>query len=345
MAIVSSIASQFESLCETDRQYAQAFASAIEDMRKPNEKPKSKQDGEWVEFSIEAKMPYLPAVTSNGIVVDDLLEGKGMYYCQDRLCYVESYKNNKLHGPKIKFYPSGKVYSIRYFRDGLSYGKVVDFAENGAIDEYFTWQNGVNTGPRINYFQSGRICSIYPMVEGQPHGQSYHYLPSGELNGKQQWSAGELIGKNIFREINYAEYQAIIRADSPLFGDIWNKSLGVEELSQRPQNRLNSLRTDDAVIPSQLVVLGRSTDRRDVYNAPTHWGGRVCGKVYAGSKLRVLDVVQHGDGVISWYKFEIISGNAHSIIREPRQPIRRDGPLYTGWISCLAVEPEKVDKP
>jgi len=214
-----------------DQEYARQFEIRLGQLKAPISAPHGKGNAKPIQITVPAELPFCPEVEIKGILIDGLAEGVAHAYCSGKLCFIETYRKGELDGPKIQFYPSGRVYSIQFFKDAVPYGKCITFYENGTIDGFTSWRDGDMTGPQLTYFPTSKIATAYPRVGGKRHGESVHFLPGGDVMGYQDWFNDRQTGQRILREPSVQEYREIMLIAQPtLFGTLWAQRQALEKI-------------------------------------------------------------------------------------------------------------------
>lgn len=84
-----------------------------------------------------------------------------------------------LNGPKIEYYPNGKVAKKYKLKDGQIDGLYEFFSDSGYLVTSQTIKDGVPNGPYTTYYKNGKTQSVTNFKDGLPEGESASYYPDG----------------------------------------------------------------------------------------------------------------------------------------------------------------------
>lgn len=89
--------------------------------------------------------------------------------------------NDSLTGVFIDtlFYESGKIKTIRHFKNNVLNGEYISFYESGAIKFVCQNSNGRQNGKGVKYFENGNISQIGYSIAGLQYGGAYFYNEEG----------------------------------------------------------------------------------------------------------------------------------------------------------------------
>jgi antitoxin component YwqK of YwqJK toxin-antitoxin module len=115
-----------------------------------------------------------------------------------RLSLSESYKNDKLDGPRIIYYlpedlsnKSRLIQSVTNYTAGLVNGEKIEYFDNGNIRSKGTYVNNKKEGVWISNHPSGNLMILERYKNGQMHGWAYAQDDSGKETGKHYYYYGE----------------------------------------------------------------------------------------------------------------------------------------------------------
>ena len=104
----------------------------------------------------------------------------------------ENYRNDKLEGECITFYPSGKIMSKGNYKDGKLHGEYKSLYENGNIREDINFSYGEFHEKYRLYHENGELSRKWQYINGIAEGISETYLLGGIVL-KNQYSNNELV--------------------------------------------------------------------------------------------------------------------------------------------------------
>lgn len=84
-----------------------------------------------------------------------------------------------LNGPKIEYYPNGKVAKKYKLKDGQIDGLYEFYSDSGYLVTSQTIKDGVPNGPYTTYYKDGKKQSVTNFKDGLPEGESTTYYPDG----------------------------------------------------------------------------------------------------------------------------------------------------------------------
>jgi len=117
-------------------------------------------------------------IVSEGKVVGKSYEGEWKYYhrASKVLMSVENYKNGKLEGAKIIYYPNAKVAEEMTYKDGKKEGPYKKTGQNGIVLEETTFGNDEYNGDAVFYDSDGVVASKGKFSKGKKVGIWQFYL-------------------------------------------------------------------------------------------------------------------------------------------------------------------------
>ncbi|SHJ20131.1 Antitoxin component YwqK of the YwqJK toxin-antitoxin module [Mesonia phycicola] len=90
--------------------------------------------------------------------------------------------NGKLNGLYQSFYPNGKPYEIRNYKDGLSVGKHIGYWENtGNLKFEYNYNNQQKEGLQKSWYANGDLAHIYNYKEDKLEGLQQAWRKNGSL--------------------------------------------------------------------------------------------------------------------------------------------------------------------
>lgn len=123
------------------------------------------KQGLWKEQFPDEKFEY--AIIS---YVNDIKQGEFSAFLKDNVLYmIGNYKNGKLHGTHIIYYPNGQIKIKRNFVDGLE------------------------SGTKYTYNEDGSLYSVVNYKDGELHGSYFKYDSEGDLKWYVEYKNGEQI--------------------------------------------------------------------------------------------------------------------------------------------------------
>lgn len=82
---------------------------------------------------------------------------------------------------KAFYYPSGALYSLQFYVDGLKDGKHLYYYADGNLKTMIEYKKGQLDGEVVLYYPSGKIKHIYHFRKGQRHGLEKSWFENGQL--------------------------------------------------------------------------------------------------------------------------------------------------------------------
>ena len=145
---------------------------------KNNEKKRLKYEGNWKDGKMEGKgiLFWINGDKYEGDFVNDLKEGKGKYYFNNKNIYEGEYKNGKKHGKGIFYWNNGEKFE-GYFVNDLKEGHGKYYYNNNDIYEG-EYKNGKKHGKGILYWNDGNIYEGN-WKDGKSEGKGMFYWNDG----------------------------------------------------------------------------------------------------------------------------------------------------------------------
>lgn len=125
---------------------------------------------------------------SEGKTINRLNEGVWNYYhkASKQLMKVENYKNGKLEGVQIIYFPSGKIAEENNYKAGKREGVYKIYTENGIVLEESTFKNNQYDGLAIFRDAAGKIASKGNFVKNEKKG-IWEFYEDGKLVKKEKY--------------------------------------------------------------------------------------------------------------------------------------------------------------
>ena len=126
-------------------------------------------------------------VVSEGNIVNKQYDGEWKYYHKGSKAVMTSefYKNGKLNGKRMVFYPDGKIAEEANFVNDIKNGPYKKYSPNGVILEEVTFANGEIEGLGIYRNPDGKITSKGNYVKGLKKGV-WEFYENGKLVKKEK---------------------------------------------------------------------------------------------------------------------------------------------------------------
>jgi hypothetical protein len=97
-------------------------------------------------------------------------------------------------GPFERYWDNGALMTKGFTQDNKLVGRVESYREDGTLEFWNTWVDGVNLGPYERYHPNGRLYARGVMEENQLHGPYEKYDSNGQLIDKGTFQNGEACG-------------------------------------------------------------------------------------------------------------------------------------------------------
>ncbi|OYX83131.1 MAG: hypothetical protein B7Y83_12540 [Flavobacteriales bacterium 32-34-25] len=119
---------------------------------------------------------------SEGKVVNKLFEGEWKYYhkASKTIMSIENYKNGKLEGLRLVFFPSGKIAEETNYANNLKNGSSKKYSEKGIVLEEAFFKNNQYDGVAIFRDVDGQIVSKGKFTNGKKTG-IWQFFENGKL--------------------------------------------------------------------------------------------------------------------------------------------------------------------
>jgi antitoxin component YwqK of YwqJK toxin-antitoxin module len=121
------------------------------------------------------------------------------YYKNGAIAIIENYINDTLNGPKLYFYPSGKIEGKYSYKKGIEIDSAKHYFENGNLNfEEYRDKSGILNGEFKIYFENGNLSQLGNYKNSKFHGIEKIFSEEGSLktvilfkDGKQIDSVGK----------------------------------------------------------------------------------------------------------------------------------------------------------
>ncbi|MFH6935168.1 toxin-antitoxin system YwqK family antitoxin [Flavobacterium sp. FlaQc-30] len=136
---------------------------------------------------------------SEGKEVGKAHEGEWKYYhkASKVVMMLENYKNGKLEGMKLIYYPDSKIAEEMTYKNGSKDGVYKKYGQNGKLLEQTTYKDNLYNGDAVFYDSDGAVASKGKFVNGKKAGMWQFYT-----NGK------------LLKEVNMSDPKSSYQADS-----------------------------------------------------------------------------------------------------------------------------------
>lgn len=101
------------------------------------------------------------------------------------------YKNGKLDGQRILFYPDGDTLIIETYQEDLFDGTYKSFYPNGQLKLTCTYQNNNIEGKLWQYYDSGQLKEEVLFEANAENGPFKEYHPNGQLSVEGSYKEGD----------------------------------------------------------------------------------------------------------------------------------------------------------
>lgn len=113
-----------------------------------------------------------------------------VYNAKNELIFLEG---EIKEGKYLRTYPSGKILSEIYFKNGKENGLTKFYYENGNLQAKAEYKNGLLDGTVYSYSPQGNLLSEQNYKDGLLDGAFIEYLPDGTLKNKVLYSKGKVV--------------------------------------------------------------------------------------------------------------------------------------------------------
>jgi len=100
------------------------------------------------------------------------------------------YKDGKLHGESITFYPNGRILKKISYKNGKLHGERILYYEHGQVKDKVNFINGLSQGEWIEYYENEQVKSKSNIKDGKLHGEVIKYYEDGQIEIKENYIDG-----------------------------------------------------------------------------------------------------------------------------------------------------------
>ena len=94
---------------------------------------------------------------------------------------IEHYKDGRLHGPRIEYFPTGDVKKEVHYKEGKMHGPFLVYNEEGTLLQELSYEEGKKDGEWKYYYESGDILKIENWDEGTKRGDFKSFYIQGHI--------------------------------------------------------------------------------------------------------------------------------------------------------------------
>mgnify|MGYP006428710153 CR=1 FL=1 len=107
--------------------------------------------------------------------------------------YEENYKNGKLDGKRITWYPSGEIQLEVNYKDGKREGKTIMWYQSGEIQLEANYKDGKKEGKTNGWYQNGQKMSEVNHKNGKLDGNKTIWHENGQIKSVSNYKDGKRI--------------------------------------------------------------------------------------------------------------------------------------------------------
>ena len=123
---------------------------------------------------------------SKGSFLDKDRIGDWVYFFTDgKIMSEEVYKQGKLEGKLVNYYPNGKETEITFYKDGLKDELSQKYSSDGILIEEITFKKGKQNGPAKYFELNGNLKEAGSYKDGKRVGEWEYYL-DGEVSTEKE---------------------------------------------------------------------------------------------------------------------------------------------------------------
>jgi len=172
---------------------------------------------------------YLNGLTaSSGKYINQLKEGKWQFYSytvKDLLISEAEYKEDKLNGLMINYYPDGKAAEKINYRNNLKHGECLKYYPDGTLTLRTNYENGKINGRFEAFHENGKPEMTGQYKDNLREGPWVIYRNDGSQRFRTEYTTGIPDNRNIdIYESEYIDSLERIKvniADPEKTGEIW----------------------------------------------------------------------------------------------------------------------------
>lgn len=102
-----------------------------------------------------------------------------------------NYKNGKLDGQRVLFYPDGDTLIVETYQEDLFDGPYKSFYPSGQLKLICTYQNNHIEGKLLQYYESGQLKEEVLFLDDNENGPFKEYHPNGQLSVEGSYKDGD----------------------------------------------------------------------------------------------------------------------------------------------------------
>jgi antitoxin component YwqK of YwqJK toxin-antitoxin module len=209
--------------------------------------------------------------------------GQWTYYDRagESVVLKENYKNNKLSGKKIIFYPDGSLTEVSHYKQGKLHGERLRYTDQGKLIAKVPYRNGKIHGKIFYYHNTGVIRETGFYDDGKRVGRWEFYI-DGVLAGvdepnkkreKESVSLEEIQKRKELKNITNEIPKRVFTLDeinkrkerkNPTKKEIPKKTYTLEELEERKSKRV----TQETTYKKDTISLQELEARKKIKNPP-----------------------------------------------------------------------------
>ncbi len=106
-----------------------------------------------------------------------------LYHENGQIRSIEFYKEGKLHGQSLQYFPDGTLASSTNYVNGLKEGESFRYYDSTQIWRRDFYVNGVTVGEHVIYYQNGQLQFWRYTVDSSGHyyTKEIHYYQNGQI--------------------------------------------------------------------------------------------------------------------------------------------------------------------
>lgn len=103
------------------------------------------------------------------------------YSYEDKLSEQARYKDGKMDGDLIGYFPNGRIKYIRPYKNGQKHGIHIGWHLNGNIRFYYIFEYGLSEGNHKEWYENGDLMQDLNYVKGKPLGPQKVWRTDGKM--------------------------------------------------------------------------------------------------------------------------------------------------------------------
>lgn len=144
-------------------------------------------------------------VLSDGFYYNQLKDSTWYNYAQSgEISSIESFKQDKLHGPSIFYYlendnaQNPAIMRKSFYLEGQIHGIYQEFFKSGKLKLEGEYAHGIPLGTWKEYSNLGQLSKSYKFKMGKIHGWVKHFNKNGSVDSESFFKEGEpLVGRKL----------------------------------------------------------------------------------------------------------------------------------------------------